>query len=172
MVFCSPPTAPPIGSPRVAECWADLTRALMLYPDTNSQVLRPLASLVGALRDGIDATSGAVELRFSARAVTIGDESFDLKEGSTVAWLKERLDRSDLSGVTFSESADEAALLAFTKRLLDLYRRRNMELGFAELWPRPYPGIALIERRFDGGFSGRARTRHSGPAARAAPGSR
>jgi hypothetical protein len=127
--------------------------ALALYPDTNSQVLRPLAAFFEAVRENLNVTSKVVELSFSANAVWVGDEPFELMRGSTLAWLKDRLDRADLCGVVFSESADEMSLLAFTKRLLELYRRANMELRFEALWPEQYAGIVLLERRFDGGFS-------------------
>ncbi len=146
-------TSSPTASPRVAECWADLARSLTLYPETNSRVQRSLASFFGVLRAGFDATTQQVEVGFSARSVWVADDAFELKAGTNLAWLKDRLDRADLSGAVFSAAANEAALLQFNRRLLELYTRRNLELEFQALWPDAYAGIYLLERRFEGAFS-------------------
>ncbi len=151
----SPPTTLRIGSPRAAECWADLTRSLTLYPETNSRVLRSLASFLEELRASIDPQTKRVELGFSGRVVWVDETPHDVRPESNLAWLKERLDRADLSGALFAENVDEASLLAFTKRLLELYTRRDMGLGFEALWPQAYAGMALLERRFEGAFSDR-----------------
>jgi hypothetical protein len=146
---------PELGSPHVAECWADLARVLTLYPATNSRVQRSLAAFLAALRGTFDPASRRIELAFSARKLWVGDASFALKPGSNLVWLKERLDRADISGASFSADVDEAALLAFTQKLLDLFARRDLERGFAELWNEPLRGIVPLEHRFEGAFSDR-----------------
>jgi hypothetical protein len=106
-----------------------------------------------ALHAALDPNVPRVELGFSPRRVWIGDASFPLKPGSNLAWLQERLDRADLSGVSFSGDADEASVVAFTQHLLDLFTRRNLELDFTTLWKDSYRGITPLERRFEGAFS-------------------
>ncbi len=139
----------------MAECWADLVRALTLYPETNSRIQRSVASFLEALHASFDARTQRIEVGFSARSVWVNDDAFELKAGTNLAWLKDRLDRSNLSGAVFSASADQASLLQFSKRLLELYTRRNLELEFEALWPDAYAGIYLLEKRFDGAFSER-----------------
>jgi len=136
----------------VVECWSDLARALAIYPPTNSRVVRALEAFFAALRPRVSGGSRMVEICFSSGAVWVDDAAFDLKAGSNPAWLKDRLDRADLSGAVFSDVANEASLLAFTQRLLDLFSRQNLDLPFKELWPESHSGITLLERRFEGGF--------------------
>jgi hypothetical protein len=150
-----PSSTSAFGSPHVAECWADLARALTLYPATNSRVQRSLGAFLAALRAIFDAGPKRFELAFSARKVWVGETSFALKPGGNLVWLKERLDRAHVSGASFSAEVDEAALLAFTQRLLDLFARRDLEQGFAELWSEPFRGVVPLERRFEGAFSER-----------------
>lgn len=138
----------------MAERWADLTLALALYPETNSRVLSAFTAFFAALRERMDAGTKAVEIAFSAKAARVGDDVFAFKPGGNLAWLKERLDRADLAGAAFAEGVPEASVLAFVKKLLEVYRRRDVTGGFAALWPETFQGVTPLERRFDGSFSG------------------
>jgi hypothetical protein len=150
----SPASTSRVESPRLVESWADLARALAIYPVTNTRVVRSLDAFLGVLRASFTGPAAVVEVCFTAGVVWVDEDAFDLKPNSNPAWLKDRLDRADLSGIAFSDATTEAPMLAFTQRLLELYARRNLELGFKDLWPVPYAGITLIERRFEGSFSG------------------
>jgi hypothetical protein len=145
-------TSSRVESPRLVEGWADLARALAIYPVTNSRVVRSLDAFLEVLRASFVGPASVVEVCFNAGVVWVDEDAFDLKPGSNPAWLKDRLDRADLSGTAFSEETTEASMLAFTQRLLELYARQDLDLDFKDLWPAPHAGITLLERRFDGPF--------------------
>ena len=140
----------------VAERWADMARSLTLYPESSARVSSSLEAFLEALREGFTANSKGLEVAFSASGVWVNGEIIEQKDNPKLRWLRDRLFRSGLSGATFSENVSAAALLEFTKRLLSLYVRRDLNVGFDKLWPEPYAGIALLERRFDGTFAGRS----------------
>ncbi len=149
--FTPPPRVVPLP---IAERWADMARALTLYPETSVRVVSSLGAFLEALRDGIKANSRDIELAFSTSGVWVNGEIIEQKQNPKLSWLRDRLYRSDLSGAGFSESVSAASLLEFTKRLLSLYMRRDLSLPFDKLWPETYAGIALLERCFDGSFVG------------------
>lgn len=133
-----------------------MARSLTLYPETSVRVVSSLEAFLEALREGMKADSKEIELAFSASGVWVNGELVEQKENPKLIWLRDRLYRSDLSGASFSESVGTASLLEFTKRLLSLYMRRDLSLSFDKLWPETYPGIALLERCFDGTFAGKS----------------
>ena len=146
------------------ERWTDLARAMTLYEDNNTQVLELTESFLEALRKAVGPEGGKLEVTFTDETLRAGEESFDLrsrmKSWSTpanekFAWVKSRLDRAQLAGVVFDASLEPASLTAFSRRLLDLFVRRDLQLTFEELWVEEYPGLKPLERRFEGGFAGR-----------------
>ncbi|MBK8180579.1 MAG: hypothetical protein IPK67_17120 [Planctomycetes bacterium] len=151
-----PPSLQPphgVAPAQVALRWAELARAMTLYPESSVRVTRSvegfLESLHGCLTDDVV----ELKLAFSASGCWINGQVFDQKEHPGLRWLRERLFRSHLAGAAFSGAVDADSLLTFTKRLLALYTRRNLALTFEELWPSAYGGIHPLERCFDGTFS-------------------
>ncbi|MDJ0520942.1 MAG: hypothetical protein QNJ90_02590 [Planctomycetota bacterium] len=149
---------------RLAECWAEVTKALALYPDTNERVRAKLDELFDALHgvllhgrseSGVDAERG-VTLLFQDERIHVGSYEHTFEPSSTLAWLRERLDRSALAGVELMPDLDADAFVRFTRRLLDHYLRKDGERTFEALWPELMPGVVLIDRRFEGTFGGLA----------------
>jgi hypothetical protein len=143
---------------RAAERWADFTKALSIYPDTNVRVRSNLAALRDALAAAEPTTraqpDAGVEILFRGDELSCGGGVHPLNEGTNLGWLRTRLDKATLAGVVFQPRVEEDTLLAFSKKLLEVYLHQKAFPSFEELWPEPFDGLALIDRRFEGGFGG------------------
>jgi hypothetical protein len=64
------------------------------------------------------------------------------------------MDKAALAGVAFAPELRPQALVAFTRTLLGHYARTDLDWDFDRLWPAEYPGLRLIDRRFQGAFTG------------------
>lgn len=148
----SRPLQQALAPPQVALRWAELARALTLYPETSARATSCLEALQRALAGDDAANPRDVEVAFSATACWIGGEAHEIQDNRTLLWLRDRLFRSHLTGAIFERGVTAAAVLAFTKRLLALYLRRDLGLSFEDLWSEPSPGIVPLERCFDGTF--------------------
>ncbi len=147
---------------RLAECWADVTKALALYPDSNDRVRLTLEQMLEALaatftrhhaESGVDPERG-IALLFQEDRVIVGSFEHAFDPSSTLAWLRARLDRSALAGVELMADLDAESFTAFTRRLLGNFLSKESEPTFEALWPELHPGVVLIDRRFDGTFGG------------------
>lgn len=149
----APTAQPPPAALRLAERWAEFTKAFSIYPETNARVRSALDGLLAALEEVLAASeSGSIEICFPRGAITFGAESLDLVSGTPLAWLHDRIHHSALAGVRFGAGVGEEALFAFTRRLLELFSRPGRAGDFAALWPSTYEGLELLDRRFRGAF--------------------
>jgi hypothetical protein len=138
-----------------AESWAEFTKALSIYPESNVRVRTLLESLLATLAQArSQGAGGPVSVLFRGGKVEANGEASEIDGRSNLAWLRARLDRAALSGAAFAENVDEAALIAFTKHLLGLYLNQVAHPRPQDLWPETFPGIDLIDLRFEGGFGG------------------
>ncbi len=143
----------------LAEAWADFTKALSIYPETNVRVRENLAQILDAHARSLESSGNALSPRsegvavlFRSGQLVLDGEETEIPDGSSLAWLEARLDRASLAGLEFMASLDEEALLAFTKQLLSIYLRRDGPTDFDALWPDRYDGLVMIDRRFEGRF--------------------
>ena len=140
---------------RLAERWADFTKALAIYPETNNRVRLNLEALQTAIGDANAAAERAVTVVFQEKHIEFGGQKHEFHDRSSLAWLRDRLDHAGLAGAQFHTGVEEATLIAFSKRLLENFLRKDANPSFEDLWPDTYDGILLMDRRFDGTF-GRA----------------
>jgi hypothetical protein len=148
---------------RLAEAWADFTKALSIYPDTNARVRTRMQAMREALeeclageaaRPGHDAERG-VTLLFHGHELVCGKEQHPMAQGSALAWMAQRLAHAGLAGVEWMPGLENEPLLAFTHRLLSNYLRKEPDVSFESFWPETYEGVVLVDRRFEGTFGGR-----------------
>ncbi|MDA1195972.1 MAG: hypothetical protein O2894_12415 [Planctomycetota bacterium] len=154
-----PGTGPGI---RLATIWADSLKALSIYPDTNERVRAKLDAVLTAARELLQARGRSpqndaergVSILFRHDTVHVDEERGEAPAGSPLLWLRERLAHAGLAGAELMPALDTPALVAFCKRLLANFLRKEPGLSFDDLWPDTYAGIVLIDRRFEGTFGG------------------
>ncbi len=146
---------------RFARCWADFTKALSIYPATNMRVRTTLERMQSlhaeALSERGDAAGTGVAVLFRDEKLELNGEAQEDLGGGNLPWLRDRLDRAALAGVDFLPDLDTEAVIEFTKQLLRAYLAAEAHPSYEELWPEPFAGLALVDRRFDGGFGAAAR---------------
>ena len=154
----APTTTPLSRSPRIhlAETWASFIKALAIYPDTNSRVALTLEEFFTSLSSAfaLESDSSEIEIILQKDEVRVGDESAEILSKTNLAWLQERMDKAALAGAAFSPDLGRKALIGFARTLLGHYTRRDLDADFDKLWPADYPGLRLIDRRFEGAFTG------------------
>ena len=136
--------------------WAEFTKAWSIYPSTNARVTDARDRVVAALPEAI-AEVGEVDdlgLRviFASGRYTVAGRDHELRPGSIEDWLSERIHRAALAGIEFQPDLDAEALSAFTEQLLEHFKRRQLDAPFETLWPDPFAGLRLVDRRFEGFF--------------------
>lgn len=156
----------PAATPEIhlAECWADVTKALAVYPDSNERVQSKLTELIEAAQGVLTAVRGeagadlerGIGILFQEEHVFVGSMEHTFEPGSTLAWLRTRLDRSALAGIELMPDLTMESFTAFTRQLLDNFLQKDGELTFEALWTELYDGVVLIDRRFEGTFGGLA----------------
>ncbi|MEM7203189.1 MAG: hypothetical protein AAF628_23205 [Planctomycetota bacterium] len=138
------------------ERWGCFSKALAIYPDTNRRVRETMGQFLDELA-ALSPRGGALSVVFWTGEAQVGEETFDLGEGSSnTGWLKERFDRVGLAGVTFQQPVPDEAMFAFTRHLLEISGQQRTDGRFEDLWPEAFDSIELIERRFAGNHSGAA----------------
>ena len=164
---------------RLANAWADFTKALSIYPETNTRVKAQLDELVGMIAaelasrgPGHDPERG-ITILFHDTTVHVDKDSYESPDGSSLPWLRERLTHAGLAGIEFMPDLGPDALVAFTKRLLANFLRKESGLTHDDLWPETFDALVLIDLRFEGTFGGLAaegpyRGGHRGTAVRGA----
>jgi hypothetical protein len=152
------PAAETSSALRLAEAWAAFSKALAIYPETNSRVTATLDALFGALAVHPRTVNpgGAVALYFQQGHVWVDGESHEVLAKTNLAWLQERMEKAVLAGVLIRPELQRDDLLRFTRDLLAHFTRTDLDLDFALLWPDAYGGLQPVERRFQGTFSGSA----------------
>ncbi len=152
-------TAPEL---RLATHWADVSKSLSIYPETNERVLARLGEFLGCLtahqqrnagKPGHDAERG-VTILFQGSELLVEDMRDAVPPGSSLQWLRERIAHAGLAGVEMMPDLAAEDFVTFTKRLLANYLRKDAGLTFDDLWPDAYDGLVLIDRRFEGTFGG------------------
>ncbi len=144
---------------RLAERWADFTKACAIYPDANTRVRRALDEMIEALPAayGEVRAGHGLEICFSATEVHVAGRVVPFARGSNLEWLADRLHRAALAGVELKDGATLDSVLRFTKRLLAIYTLQDVERTFDALWPdaTDFEGLRLVDRRFAGTFGER-----------------
>ena len=149
-----------LGTPpgvRLAEAWANFTKTLAIYPETNSRVRVGLE----AWREALDLVAGVhpgqdIEVRFEDAHLRVAGEALEFRDSPALEWLRKRLDHAALCGVGFAADTPNASLISFSQKLLENYLRKDAQGEFRTLWPDRYAGIHLIDRRFVGTFGQQA----------------
>ena len=155
----TPPPPTETLSPAVAAFtarWAEFTKAFAIYPLSNVRVQQALDDLLDSIppafaEEEIDEEIG-LQVLFARDQVRAGRQVIPLRKRSLLGWLEERVRRSALAGVAFLPDVTGTAIAAFTDRLLEHYKRKELDLPFEELWPTNFDGLLLIDRRFEGYF--------------------
>ena len=155
----TPPTSCEALSPTIAAFiarWAEFTKAYAIYPLTNVRVQKALDDLLASLEpafaeDEVDDEIG-LQILFGREEVRAGKERVPLVQRSILGWLEERVRRAALAGIAFLPGVEGDAIAAWTARLLEHFKRKDLDQPFEELWPEPYEGLLLIDRRFEGYF--------------------
>ncbi len=148
---------------QLVSAWADFSKALAIYPETNARVRAQLEALLGhierahgARAPGHDPERG-ITVVFHDTTVHVDQESHEMPEGSSLLWLRDRLVHAGLAGVEFMEDGlTGESLVAFCKQLLANFLRKESGLTYDDLWPTSFPSIVLIDLRFEGQFGGPA----------------
>lgn len=140
---------------RLAEAWADFTKALAIYPETNDRVRLNLEKFQAALQETAVRSSGSagLSLLFRDGELVAGSERHDIENRSSIGWLRARLDHAGLAGVQFRPGLDDSTLVSFSQRLLANFLQKGRRPEFKEMWPETYHGLDLLDRRFEGIFS-------------------
>lgn len=142
----------------VADTWADFTKALAIYPEKHDRVRQMAESFFAALNEALEDIDHpefeGIDVIFYEGGLLVRGQRIDPDPGSNRAWLRERIHNSTLAGVEFLEGLRGIELTAFTKRLLELFSRTDMDLQFEDLWPDAFAGLRLIPRQFEGTFTG------------------
>ena len=149
--FSSPQSSDALAAAvQLTSRWAELIGVVALYPDTNRRVQDALS----AYRKSLEILAGGMPLPFvfAGEALRVGSAHVVVQHGTKVAWLKERFDHAALAGIRLSEEVDDASLVAFSRRLLEIFARRGRFGSFLEIWPERWDGLDFLERRFDGSF--------------------
>ncbi|MHC5011796.1 MAG: hypothetical protein ACYTG6_12770, partial [Planctomycetota bacterium] len=90
---------------RVAELWADFTKAYAIYPASNVRVTKCLERLIaacgeeGAYAPASEGGTGGLIVLFREGAFLAAGVEGEIAPGTNLAWLKERLDVGALAGV-------------------------------------------------------------------------
>ncbi len=154
----TPATPSALAALRLTERWADAARAQSIYPAGHQRV----AAALEAWREALElarAQAGNVSLQavFTGQGLVAQETLFDVPEDSGLLWLRERLDHAALAGLVVLPAAGPASLQAFDHRLLELFARLEPVSDVAEAWARgDWPGLRLLDRRFEGVFDGEA----------------
>ncbi len=150
-----PPTAPPPADVVFVERWSDFAKAFSIYPPTNTRVRGALEEMLEHLPKALVAkanVAGGLEIGFFQGGLDVAGMEIELREGSNVEWLHQRIRKACIATVTFLPSVEDEALLAFTARLLDLFTRADLDDSFESLWPEIPPGLKLQDQHFAGRF--------------------
>ncbi len=141
----------------MVERWADFTKALAMYPETNSRVQESrnqfLEALAGALR-GDDRSRPSAAIKLERDEIIVDGTRGPITHGTNLYWMYERLDKAALEGVRIHADVQPDQLIAFAKRLLKNFARKNLRVTPQDLWPETYEGLELVLRKFEGGFHG------------------
>jgi|GEM_PF-4852218 len=149
----------PLAVLRLAERWADATRAQSIYPEGHQRVATALEAWRVALEAArAQAGGAALQAVFTGQGLVAQEMPFELQAGSVLVWLRERLDHAGLAGLVVQPAADATSLKAFNQRLLAIFARREPVSDVNEAWAEgDWPGLKLLDRRFEGVFDGEAR---------------
>jgi hypothetical protein len=155
----TPTTPTETLSPAVAAFtarWAEFSKSFAIYPLSNTRVQKALDDLLECLVPAfeeaeIDEEIG-LQILFAREQVRAGRQVIPLNKHSPLGWLEERVRRTALAGIAFLPDVTGDSIAAFTERLLEHYKRKELDRPFDELWPETYEGLLLIDRRFEGYF--------------------
>ena len=146
--------------------WAEFSKAFAIYPLSNVRVQKALDDLLESLPSAfeeaeIDEEIG-LQILFAREQVRAGRQVIPLNKRSLLGWLEERVRRAALAGIAFLPDVTGESIAAFTERLLEHYKRKDLDQPFEALWPETYEGLLLIDRRFEGYFDDTATPGQSG----------
>lgn len=142
------------GSAAVAERWADLTKAIAIYPETNSRVAASVACFLDALHDYLDeADSEQAEILFTRERFIVGEEVFDLESVPALGWIRRHLDLMGLAGVCFGRSTNSESLCDLGLRLIAAGKAEGATGPPGPEEGEELEGIVLVRRQFTGTFA-------------------
>lgn len=153
------------GTPRglrLANAWAEFSRALSIYPESNERVQGRLAAVVEHVQQAVEERGAShdpergITVIFHDSGIHFDRGHAEIAEGSSLAWLRERLTHAGLAGVEFMPDLEPASVVTFTKQLLANFLRKEVGLTYEDLWPDRFEHIVLIDLRFEGTFGGMA----------------
>jgi hypothetical protein len=140
----------------LAERWAEAAKAQAIYPAGHHRVSAALETLGGELTQARAALPGVtLQIVFTGQGVRVHDTEVPLEPEGGLAWLRERLEHGGLAGIALGEAAGAHSLAAVNQRLLAHYARRDPITDVAQAWSDgDWPGVSLLDRRFEGVFDG------------------
>jgi hypothetical protein len=143
-----PASPPPASAAKLPVLFTDFLRLFFTYPDRSTRVQRA----AGELLDEITRSGPGAALRLQGDHLVAGPERLPADQGGRLGWLKRCFDRCALAGLEFPGPLDLESLTAFAGRFRDNLRQRTRTASFPDLWPAPFPGVRLLERRYAGTF--------------------
>ncbi|HMQ20933.1 MAG TPA: hypothetical protein PKE00_00480 [Planctomycetota bacterium] len=142
----------------VALTLVDYLKAYALYPAGNHRVATNCQRVVDQIRQAVAADPALPDHRFVFQGdeYVTGEIRISCQSDPRLEWLRERFDRCALAGLAFSPDTEVDALAVFAQRFFDIVRERPKNPQFDDYWEESIFGIAPLERRYDGQFSGDA----------------
>lgn len=123
-----------------------------IYPETNQRVQKSLSSVIDAAAKLIRGSEG-IQIVIVGNSFLVRGGLVE-KDAHAHSWLRNRLVKTALGGISLLPTLTDASMRDFAKGLAKAYARRKEPITFAQFWPDEYAGIRLIELRFLGSFEG------------------
>ena len=135
----------------LAGALARFVKLTALLPPTNERVQWSARAVLSQVSRTLEERL-VVVLNLGLGNLTVDGQAEDSEYDPSLRWFVDHLERSGVAAIELRPTVSHASLLAFGKRLVENGNNRRSEVLFDDLWPESYPGIKLIERRYDGAF--------------------
>lgn len=142
-------SAPETPARLLVDRLADFLKTSGLYPANNQRVQAAADSLL-AQAELLRGERRRVVVRLAKECLCVDAEEAESSRPN-VAWLRESMRKTAVSAITLEATATRESLLLFGERLRRNTSAATRATTFAELWPEPFEGIAVLERLFLGG---------------------
>lgn len=137
----------------LVERLADFLKVSGLYPANNTRVQESAAAVLQLAAD-LRAGRPRLVIRLSGGQLSV-DLTQITSNKANVLWLCDSLRKTAAAGIGLSSELSKQSLLDFAARLRNnTSARAGRSTTFENLWPEPFAGIEVLERRFLSGACG------------------